>query len=493
MIGGGQPTTSCFPGGAGNLLSDLGGGGGLRQRIDVRGNAPQFQSGSLALRVDAFLGGVLEQGDEARVDVRFLDASLTTIAPLPPVGPVSSFARNEETVLLKREREYFVPASTAYVEVEARFTNVCCGSAVGLLDNVSARFVAPSGAPPVALNTNLVSNGSFDQGSLPGSPLELTNPGGWFGTTGQRVEVAAYGSSADYPGTALATQHGLGGSLLGDLDGGAVLRQEFDVSAGATAIDVNRWRLFAAAWLGGTSSITDRAEVRIQFLSVAGVQLGVLHSLGPVTAAERTNQTTLLERSGDFAVPALTRRVAVEVRFTNDCCGGAFGLADDVRVVVYDTLFGGPSKHPGTGEDLRLFSGVNAAPTTGPGEDVVTAAAFDVVNLRIDSPNGTFDFAPLVLAANAYATGGTPPMPPPGLPGLVLDPFQLLVLLNGFGCSGFGCASVLPGGTVINFPVPPGLTGTTVLIQAFALPQPGLGTPPANGVFAASDAHELVL
>lgn len=480
---------SALVGGDGNLLTDAYGGAILRQRLDVRGNATQIAAGSLAFRLTAFLGGVGTSDGSARVEVRFLDASMNPLFPVEQLGPVTRAARNGETVVMKRERNRLIPGATAYIQVDLIFAHFG-GIPGGLAENIGARLVPTTAPLPTPLNTNLVVNGSFETGSLAGSPLTLTDPQGWFGLNTNTVEVPPYGSGTAVPSAGFASTYGLGGLVLKDYSGDAALRQVFDVSADAALIDIGRFRLFAGAWLGGAGSNPGTAEVRIQFLNEFDVLVGGaagLKRLGPVTAADRNNVTTLLERTGDFAIPAGTKKIWFDLRFSH--FGGAVsGLADDLRFVVYDTLLGGPVKYPGTGEDLRLFSGINGAPTTGPGADCKDATAGDVLNLRIESPNGTFDYAPLLLAANVYPTGS--PAPTPVIAGLVLDPASLLILVNGVRCGGFGCAAVLPGGTHMNFPIPSGFMNQTVLLQAFALPIPGM-TPAANGIFVGTEGHEI--
>lgn len=492
VIGGGLPDTSCIPGGAGNLLSHLDGNGAVRQRIDVRGNAAQFTfPPSLAVRVSAALGGVGDFADHTRVEVRFLKEDLVPIAPVAVVGPVTQADRNSETVVLLRTRDLPVLPGTAYVEVDVVFNDTCCSGARGLVDNVSAKLVAIQPAPPVAINTNLATNGGFENGSLPGSPLELANPTGWSGLNTSKVELLAYGSSSNVPPASFGTANGLGGLVLSDLGSGSGLTRRFDVSAASALIDINRYRAYFQAWLGGVGTQTDSAELRATFLNAFGGQVGSLVTIGPVTAADRANQTTLLLRDQDIAIPPLTRSILIELRFNDFCCSGAFGLADGIRTVIYDTLVGGPSMLPGSGEDLRLFTGVNTGPTTGPGEDFKTASPGDIIYLRIESPGGTFQYTPLLLAANVYPNGGPMPTPPAQFPSLQFDPFQMIVLANGYGCVGFGCFSVLPGGTPLAFGVPAALAGKSILIQALAIPVPGTTPPPINGTFAASDAHVI--
>ncbi len=492
-IGGGLPSTSCTFGGAGNFLSHVG-DARLRQVIDLRGNAADFAAEPTVLRVGAYLGGVTTSDDNAQIEVRLLDADSNPVTPIGLVGPVTKLVRNSETVVVKREASFLLPGVTAFAEITVAFEELCCGGpfgSFGAADNISAVLLPWEPTESVALNDNLATNGSFESGTLPGSPLELDNPDGWEGAFGGLLEVLSYGTSPNLPPTSFALANGLGGLALSH-EGDAALTRSFDVSGDTVLIDAGRYRLYASSWLGGAGTSLDTASVEIVFRNAFGGQVGGaagFQQLGPVTAADRMNQTVLIQREGDFAVPAGTSTIDVTLRF--DDAGGPFGsfaLADRIEVVVYDTLLGGPSKFPGTGEDLRLFSGVNGPPTSGPGNDVETAAALDILSLRVESPNGTFDYAPLVLGANLFPTGFPPAT---GIPGLALDPLQLVPILNGFGCAGFGCALVLPGGTSVNVVIPPSLGGNSVLIQAFAL-QGGFN-PPANGVFAGSDAHEIVI
>ncbi len=488
LIGGGQPSTSCVPGGAGNLLCDAGNGAMLRQTIDVRGNANSF-NGGISLQVSGFFGGYGTADDRTWVQVQFLDATKSPIAPLPAVGDISRAARNSETVILHRDAEFLVPATTRYVQVDLVFSDVCCGASHGLVDNLDVRLTHTTVPAPVALNTNLIANPSFESGSLPGSPLQLTNADGWEGVQASAVSIEAYGTG-QMPTSSFAATEGLGGQVLRDFGGGAILRQEIDLSADQALIAAGRYFVHTAAWLGGIGSIDDTAELRVRFLNFAGVQVGGaagLQVLGPVTAADRADVTTLLRRDATFPIPAGATRMQVDVHFTDVCCGAAHGLADDVLVMVFDSLVGGPSLYHGTGDDLRLFSGVNAAPTTGPGHDWEDAVPGDVLNLRVASPDGAFDSTPFLLGASPFPTGN-PPIT--GVPGFWLDPAGIVRLADGVFCGGFGCPVILPGGTNYNLQIPAGLTNVSIMLQALTFALPGSATP-ANGVFAATDAHEI--
>lgn len=498
-IAGGPPSPACAFGGAGNILTDRN-AGAVFQRIDVRGNAAQLAApGGLVLRLSAYLGGTATTQDDARVEVQFLNANLVSVAPVGSLGPVSQANRNFETVVMFREADFPIPAATEFIDVDVIFGNACCSVTEGLADNISARLILPTTPTGVPLNTNLCANGSFSVGSLAGSPLILTTQNAWFGVGSSSTSVVGYGTSGILPSTGFATANALG-SLLARDNGGSTLRQIVDLSADAALINAGRYFVGASAWLGGIGTDSDSAELRISFIGFNGGLVpspGALQVLGPVTPAMRGNVTTLILQSSTFQIPVGTVQMVIDLQFNNFCCSSANGLADEINVYVWDTLVGGPSLLPGTNEGLRLFTGVNGPPTTGPGNDSKTASGNDVLNVRIESLGGTFDFAPLVLVANARPNGTLLPPSPSTIPsGLAFDPFAngSFFVLNGVNCFTFGCPAVLPGGTNMNFLVPPGATGFIVVLQAAVVPIPGFGIPiPANGLFAASDGHQIIL
>ncbi len=494
LIGGGLPGSSCLPGGAGNLATHDGGSAAIAQRIDLRGNDAQIRAGQVFVHLESFLGGVGGYDDTAQVDVRFLDETGTVIAPASPLGPVTRIARNEETLVVRRVGDYFVPPRTAFVDVVLSFSDTCCSGYFALADNISAQLIAPVGVPPIPLGVNLISNGSFERGSLPGSPLDLNDPGGWFGAQLSRTRVQSYGASGSVPGTGFSGANGLGGAVLGHT-GNSWIRQLVDLRGSASLVNLGRLRMAASAWFGGAGSYTDSASMQVRFLNAAGVQVGGaggLQTLGPVTNSQRNNQTTLQRRNRDFAVPAGAAFAEVTLQFVDNCCSGYFALVDDVRLVAYDIVRGGPDPYPGTNADLVLLTGIDGdPPTRGLGESIKQAAPGSTLELQVVSPLGSYDYQPLLVMAKVELTGSLPSPPPPGFPaGLLWDPLAGQILINGLGCSGFGCAVVLPGGSRINFALPAVLSGYSVFLQGVAVPLPG-GPVPANGVFDTTGGHEI--
>lgn len=348
LIEGGLAGTSCLPGGAGNLFSDAGGNAVLRQHFDVRGNA--FSGSGAAFRISAFIGGVSTIEDTAQIDVKFINASNVQIASTR-VGPVTRAHRNSQTVLLLREQEYLIPAGTTFIDVDVMCTNIgCCDGAHGLVDNVSAMIVAPSGIEAAPLGVNLVHNGGFESGSLSGSPLDLLDPNGWQGDNASNVEVLQYGASAEAPPGSFANTNGLGGFVLSDLGGNASFSQTVDLRGNYALIAASLLRVNVLCWLGGFGTSTDSGFLSIQFVNLVGAPIGPLNTLGPVTPLERENSLTLRPKTGDYVVPAGTARMIVSVHFGNTyCCDPAYGLADAISVIAYDLSTAGFSFCPGDG------------------------------------------------------------------------------------------------------------------------------------------------
>lgn len=506
IVGGGAGS-SWLNGLTGRLLTDPPGFGSssLRQRIDVRGNTSQFAASSVDLTVSALLG--CSGPTPTRIDVTLLSVSGAPLGGFS-LGPVDDMILNTEPVVVRRSRTANVPATTAFIDLDIIFSDPNCCGAVGLVDNVSAILTTPTAPAPVTLNMQLVQNGSFESGSIAGSPLQLMNESCWIGATYNAPNynpsrTLNYGSTAPTPVPSLnfATTSGLGGSLLASSFG--VLRQTVDLTHpnDQARIAAGAYSVNCSAWLGGVGTNTRQAQVNIRFVNIIGVQVGGangLRVLGPVTAAQRGNVTTLLQRSGTFVIPPMTQRMIIEVEFTNggNCCT-ADGYADDIQATIFDnTITGSPVLYPGSNEDLRIATGINGMPTSGLGQEVKSAAAFDIVTVSVISPLGAFNLAPLVMLGLAAPTGAALPPVPGNLPaGLVWNPFapSAFIIENGLGCVTFGCPVVLPVGTAFSYIIPPGLGGLSIYFQGVAIPLPSAPTIPANGLFASTEAHEIRL
>ena len=333
------PTTqvgALIQGGA-NLLSDAGGNAVLFQRLDVRGNAPFTPS--VVLKLSAFPGGASTDTDRARVDAIFRNSS-GVVLDTRSIGPVTRAQRNSSTILMKRVGEFPIPSDTATIDVRVAFEYLSCCEVRGLVDRVSAKLGAPTPPQPVLSGANLVHNGNFEDGPLPGLALDPNDPSGWQGVNDGSVEQLTYGTSFAPP-TSLAIGEGLGGQLLGDGSGDSGLYQDLDLRGASATVIAGRMRLAASVELGGLGADIDNAFLQLQFLNDANVQVGGTGGLvqtPPVTAADRGNVTTLLNRSADVPVPSSATHVLLTLQFDYISCCEANGLADNVIVIAYDAL-----------------------------------------------------------------------------------------------------------------------------------------------------------
>ncbi|HEY8666138.1 MAG TPA: VCBS repeat-containing protein [Tepidisphaeraceae bacterium] len=182
-------------------------------------------------------------------------------------------------------------------------------------------------------------------GSMLGTNL-IENPGAEAGPgsfTGDDV-IAAPGWTTE--GGATVVQNGAKGTFLpGPVDGGnnffaggqntdfSALSQTIHVTSAAAIIDSGKANATLAGYLGGWQFQDDNVVVTATFKDGDGTILDSV-SIGPVLAADRNSQTSLLYRRARATVPVGTRQIEVKMRFTRE--GGTFddGYADNLSLVL---------------------------------------------------------------------------------------------------------------------------------------------------------------
>ena len=213
----------------------------------------------------------------------------------------------------------------------------------------SAPAGRPSGVRQAAPNL-LVNPGAEDGDGAADASAQPPVPS-W--TTTATLTAVRYGAP-DFPTLADSTRIGGGVNFFAGGPGGAVstARQTVDVAANAAAIDAGRLQATLSALLGGYASQEDAATVAAIFRSAAGAELGRT-TIGPVTAADRNNRSSLLPRSGSALVPSGTR--TIEVVLTARRAAGSYndGYADNIVLAL------GPPPVPVAGVS------VNVAPVSG--------------------------------------------------------------------------------------------------------------------------------
>jgi hypothetical protein len=244
------------------------------------------------------------------------------------------------------------------------------------------------GAPPMA--GNLLTNGGFEG---PGAARKLTDSGpipGWQRTGG--MTFARYGipSHAYFPSRLAAPRYLTGQQSLlwggnSAASGGITeATQTVDVSGSAVSIDAGTAEANLSAYLGGALGYGDRMAARAEFLALAGRTLGSFQ-VGPVTAADRKQLTTLVRRAASAPVPIGTRRIRVTLTSTDEDKGYSSAVADNVKLTLTapapqptPTPRPGPSATPpqpqafGPGTRVALKLAARRIPSKGPVEVRVT-------------------------------------------------------------------------------------------------------------------------
>lgn len=455
--------------------------GRMQNEIDVSGNAADIDMGALFLEMSGHFGGPGSVDARTWLKATFLNATGGEVSvpfidsTLPVLGRVS---RNSESTLLLESSSFPIPPLTRSVKVEL-FAYGGYGnnsSNLGWADNLSAKLIYAVNRYTPQVGTNLIDNGTFESGAVLNPPAAR----GWRVQRGT-FQAQPYGLP-NLPTPAVASSIGGGTFLVRPLSvssGLATMTQSFELNNLETMVDTSQLSIRLEGHLGGIGSAADNCYVRTLYYSQFGAQLGV-DQIGPVTAPERSLQSTLLYRQGTFLLPVGTRKLVVEANFA-----GANALLDNLRATLVPS--GVALLYPGTGDDLTLGTGVNGQPSGGPGRDLKFALANDILSVEMRSPLSSFHWKPLLLAGNAQPTGSS--VPSLGLPALHVNPFapNFFFLLDGATPMGpFAPGVVLPTGTQLQLAVPPGLNGFSVLLQAIVLDGAA-----GNGIYATSDAHEV--
>jgi hypothetical protein len=200
------------------------------------------------------------------------------------------------------------------------------------------------------LDGNLLVNGGFEGRTYTGHVRPPFSIDGWQLVGG--VGVAKYGgvSHAFAPSRIASPRYGGGGRMLTGgystpTNGVTGVTQVVDVSANAEGIDAGRTTANLSAHLGGALKFEDSFTATAEFLG-GGNSLGSFE-IGPVTAADRNNQTTLLPRAGNRPVPAGTRQIRVRLTSNDVDKTYSSALADNAKL----TLTTAPVQAGGGGND----------------------------------------------------------------------------------------------------------------------------------------------
>jgi len=292
----------------------------------------------------------------------------------------------------------------------------------------------------VTLGTNIITN--------PGAEASNTAATGW--TVNGTPQVVPYGASEggfpsiSDPGPPTRGKNFFAGGPSGSESD---LFQTIDISSLAANIDAHQIKYSLSAYLGGFSSQKDQATVFANFQGASFDQT----SIGPVTPADRQNQTGLLLRSTTGTIPAGTRKIQMQMHFEALSGGYIDGYADNLSMVltstanvlgkitgtVYNDANGDATKQATEGglANVTVFVDKNKNGILDAGEPKTTTAA-----------NGTYTIAN--MAAGAYQVRE---IVPATFRATTANPVTLTVANGGTSIANFGDSqTVVITGNVFN-------------------------------------------
>jgi hypothetical protein len=189
-----------------------------------------------------------------------------------------------------------------------------------------------AGDASVPSTANLIVNGDAEasEGSPDGSPVGA--PQGWT-ITGEATAVqydatGGFPTSND-PGPADRGLNFFAGGYVAD----STLTQTVSLASYSTKIDAGAVGFSLSAYLGGFSSQDDNAELRVSFRNASNTEIDAA-SVGPVTAADRSDISGLYLRSTTGTVPVGTRSVVVRLVMTRHVGSANDGYADNLSLTL---------------------------------------------------------------------------------------------------------------------------------------------------------------
>jgi uncharacterized protein (TIGR03437 family) len=335
--------TDIVPWGAGNNYF----AGGIQpasctftQSIDLSSGVTAIDGGNVTFALSAYLGGYGGDSDNATLTVVLEDAggnqlSSTTLGPVAPTDRA-----NQENGLYLRRQIGQVPtgARTAVLTLNMNWVNG--GSNEAYADNLSLLF-NPAGDPQSLLGVNLIVNPGADISLGLNENLNIAvSPDlpGWVRSAYFTADSYQDTGGDLYQSTAGPSDAGsnyfYGGEDVSDSSNPmATGFQDIDVSSAASLIDAGNLSYTLAGWLGGYSSQGDNAALTAQFEDWSGNLLGTAQ-IGPVLAADRSDNTEIIQQSTSNTVPAGTRLIHVLLTITRTDGVNNDGLADSLSLVL---------------------------------------------------------------------------------------------------------------------------------------------------------------
>jgi len=201
------------------------------------------------------------------------------------------------------------------------------------------------GAQAAGFGSNLIVNGDAEAGVS-----------GWTGFDGFDIfQSVDYGNNWVKPSQPGPVNRGAK-MFAGESSAYSVGSQAVDVGGLTASFASGKASFELSGFLGGWSDQGDNALLLVSFFDASSQALG-LAELGPVTPADRGNQTGLLFRSTSGFVPVNTARIDITLSMERLGGGDNDGYADNLSLVLNTA----PVPEPGTYALMALGLGLLAA------------------------------------------------------------------------------------------------------------------------------------
>ncbi len=200
------------------------------------------------------------------------------------------------------------------------------------------------GSPPSSLRQelatgNLIRNADAEAG--PGGGGEVVAIPEW--EVGPNFTAVKYDAPGGYPTSTEAAPGGGANFFAGGNNNAESSAHQFvDLGPYSKVIDAQRAEAIVSAWFGGFLGQNDSITIDVFFRNEIGNDVGQM-TLGPVSAADRENQTKFVLRQTAKAVPAGTTHAIVRMLSTRTLGDSNDGYADNLELRLAEKA---PAAHP---------------------------------------------------------------------------------------------------------------------------------------------------
>ncbi len=312
-----------FAGGLNNTTSTL------NQTIDVSSGASNIDTGNVTYALSGYLGG---RGDSnSALTVTFLGGNASTLGVIT-LGPVTATDKAAASALYFRCQIGNLPAGTRTMSVALQF-NPSGGTANDGYADVLQLVLNNPGAPGTIFGGNIISNAGAEAAAAGTSTQIAGDVPNWVRTAYFSTDFYS-DSSGDLSGATMLPPKAGSNYFWGGINNAlSSAYQDIDMSAAASLIDAGNVSYQLMAWLGGFASQGDNTVLKAEFKKWDGTILSTI-MLGPVSAADRNNQSGLLQKILTGQIPAGARMVRITMTMTRTDGSNNDGLADNLSLIL---------------------------------------------------------------------------------------------------------------------------------------------------------------